>query len=287
MQIITEIATIPPRPRQGHKGTFGRVLVVAGSRGMAGAALLCGSSALRGGAGLVQVAGPADILSVLANNACLLTAELASDTQGRLTLDAEHRLVELAQLADVVAIGPGLGQSNAIRYLLERLWVNYSGPLVVDADGLNVLAPFAAADLPTRTGATIFTPHLGEFSRLTERTIPELQTHREERALEFAGRYGVILVLKGAGTLVTDGHRLFRNTTGNPGMATAGAGDVLTGLVAAFLGQMEEPFFASILGVYLHGKAGDAAVTQVGELALTSFELLDYLPHAMHDASAS
>jgi NAD(P)H-hydrate epimerase len=286
-EIVTQLPSLAPRPADSNKGHFGRVLVIAGSRGMAGAAVLCGSAALRGGAGLVRVAVPQEILPIVAaGNPCYMTAALPQDESGRLAGNAEAELLALAQANDVVALGPGLGQGPALAGLVAALVARTPAPLVLDADGLNNVR--GRLDLLcSRSAPAVLTPHPGEFARLIQTDAAAVQANRQELALRFAAEHGVVLVLKGHGTLVTDGQRLYRNSTGNPGMATGGTGDILTGLIAALLGQHLEPFAAAQLGVYLHGLAGDLARDRLGEVALIAADLLDDLPAAFRRLPAA
>jgi NAD(P)H-hydrate epimerase len=277
---ITQLPTLPARPPESNKGTFGRVLVVAGSRGMTGAAVLCGSGALRGGAGLVYVAVPEDVLGIVAaGNPCYLTAGLPHDENGQLTSRAEARILALAQQKSVIAIGPGLGRGRSITSLVLALLGGVAAPLVLDADALNALDG-QTDSLRGRGSATVLTPHPGEFARLVNTEVGGVQANREGLAARFASEHGVILVLKGHRTIVTDGRRLYVNTNGNAGMATGGTGDVLTGLVAALVAQGLEAFAAAQLGVHLHGLAGDLARDAVGEVSLIATDLLEYLPRA-------
>jgi NAD(P)H-hydrate epimerase len=276
----TPLPSLPPRRLDSHKGDFGRVLVVAGSRGLSGAAILCASAALRGGAGLVRLAVPEGITSIVATaNPCYMTAPLPQDSEGRLDARAEPQLLALMRSNDVVAIGPGLGLSSGTTTLVSAVVHNVAGPLVLDADALNSLAGLTA-DLRTRTTPAVLTPHPGEFARLLGGAAADVQARRQELAVRFANDHKVILVLKGYGTIVTDGQQVYVNSTGNPGMATGGSGDVLTGLIAALLGQGLKPFAAAQLGVYLHGLAGDLARDKVGEMALIATDILEYLPSA-------
>lgn len=278
LELVTRLPVLPARPADSNKGTFGRVLVVAGSRGMSGAAVLCASAVLRGGAGLVFVAVPADILPIVAAaNPCYLTVPLPHDEQGRLTVAAREELLAQCRSQDVIAFGPGLGRGAAITELALAVLTECQTPLVLDADGLNAMQGHVAA-LKNRSGPLILTPHPGEFARLLGTDIANVQAHRQELAVRFASEHGVILVLKGHGTIVTDGRRVYTNTTGNPGMATGGTGDILTGLIAALLGQKMEPFAAAQLGVHLHGLAGDLARDELGEVSLIASDLLEYLP---------
>jgi NAD(P)H-hydrate epimerase len=278
---IIELPVLTPRAPDSNKGNFGRVLIVAGSRGMSGAAILCAGAALRGGAGLVKLAVPESILPVVAcANPCYLTAPLPEDEHGQFAAQAEGELLALAGANDVLALGPGLGRSPALTSLIPSILQQAQIPLVLDADGLNALlhhTKFAKG----RSAPLILTPHPGEFARLLDSDVATVQSQRQELAMRFASDHGVILVLKGYGTVVTDGHRVYCNTTGNPGMATGGTGDVLTGLIAALLGQKLEPFAAAQLGVHVHGLAGDMARDDLGETSLIASDLLEYLPRAL------
>lgn len=278
LETVTHLPSLASRPADSNKGSFGRVLVVAGSRGMSGAAVLCASAALRSGSGLVQLAVPEGILPIVAGaNPCYLTAPLPQDERGRLADRAEAELLALAQASDVVAVGPGLGRSPAIATLVTALLTKFAGPLVVDADGLNAL-PQHLHLLRPRTGPFILTPHPGEFARLVGSDVAGVQASRQDWASRFLAEHGGVLVLKGHGTIVTDGRRIYHNATGNPGMATGGTGDVLTGLIAALWGQGLLAFEAAQLGVHLHGWAGDLARDDLGEVSLIASDLLDYLP---------
>jgi NAD(P)H-hydrate epimerase len=277
---LRQVPALPPRPADANKGKFGKVLVVAGSLGMSGAAVLAGSAALRGGAGLVQVAVPEPIVAIVAaSQPCYMTAPLPADSHGRLAVPAFGVLSQLAESASAVAAGPGLGRSDDVATVVTEL-LSLQTPLVLDADALNVLAGRLEA-VSGRASPVVLTPHPGEFARLDGCDVATVQANRRERALAFARRHGVVLVLKGAGTIVTDGQRIYTNTTGNPGMATGGTGDVLTGLLGALLAAKElEPFDAVVLGVYLHGLAGDLARDELGETSLIATDLVDYLPQA-------
>lgn len=280
VQRVDSVPELAPRPRESHKGTFGKVLLVAGSQGMSGAAVLSGSAALRGGAGLVQVAVPDAIGPLVAmGHPCYMTVWLPSDGQGRLARPALPLLLNLAEAATVVVAGPGLGASAETRDLVHGLVEQVSRPLVLDADALNVLG--AEPEILTRRSApTILTPHPGEFARLIGSDTRGVQANRESLAIAFARQHRVVLVLKGAGTIVTDGARVYVNSTGNPGMATGGSGDVLSGLLGALVGQGLSAFEAAVLGVYLHGLAGDLAREGVGEVSLLASDVLEHLSAA-------
>lgn len=276
---VSDFPAFPPRPPGAHKGTFGRVLIVAGSRGMTGAAALAGLGALRGGAGLVTVASPASVIGIVAGmEPSYLTCPLPDDRDGRLSLESAPQLLEMLSTQTAGVIGPGLGRSYDLDELVSLIWRTVEVPLVMDADGLNALA--ARKDSFQRVGRVaprVLTPHPGEFSRLTGLSIATIADRRTEIAAEFAREHGIILVLKGEGTVVTDGTRVFVNATGNSGMATGGTGDVLSGLIAALIAQQLDPFDAARLGVTLHGLAGDLAAAELSQPALIASDLPRYL----------
>lgn len=287
IESVTALPRLAPRAADSNKGDFGRVMIVAGSRGMSGAAILCGRAALRGGAGLVKVAVPHEILPIVAaGNPCYMTVPLAQDADGQLDFAALAEIFAQEQTQTVLAVGPGLGRGAEVGRLLPELVGKASRPLVLDADGLNAFAG-QPGKLHTAGVPLIITPHPGELARLLGIEIRAVQARRDEVATRFAREHRLIVVLKGQGTVVTDGRRLYRNTTGNPGMATGGTGDVLTGLIAALLGQGLEPFAAAQLGVYLHGLAGDLARDQLGEASLIATDVLDFLPAAIRQAQAA
>jgi len=277
---VHEILRPPARPADAHKGTAGLVLVVAGSRGMAGAAALAGNAALRAGAGLVHIATPDAALDTVAALApCCTTAPLPDD--GRcVTREAADEVLRLAQGRHVVALGPGLGQTEGVAGVVFSVLAHVGLPLLLDADALNVMGHHARNVLKTAWGRVILTPHPGEAARLLDASARDIQADREGAAARLAALGGVA-VLKGAGTVVCDGRRLYVNATGNPGMATAGAGDVLTGLVAALVAGGMPPFEAAVLGVWAHGRAGDLAADRRGLLGLTALDILDCVSEAL------
>lgn len=282
LERIDSIPTLPPRPRDAHKGRFGSVLLLAGSRGMAGAAALAGMAALRSGAGLVRIAAPAEVQPTVAGfDPSYMTYPLATDADGRIDFSrARPALESLLESATVVAVGPGLGLSPSIRSLVRFLVESTDKPLVIDADGLNALVDQTEI-LSGLTRPVVLTPHPGEFGRLTGRTVAAVQADREGSAVDLARTSEpLVVVLKGAGTVVTDGARIFVNPTGNPGMATGGVGDVLTGIVASLLAQRAPAFEAAQLGVYVHGIAGDVARDHDGEVGLIAGDVVDALPDA-------
>lgn len=275
---VTTPPRLPPRSADANKGDYGRVLLVAGCRGMSGAAVLAGSAALRAGAGLVQVAVPMEIQPlVAAANPCYMTAALSQDLRGRFSAASADDLAGLTNWATVVAVGPGLGQSESMPDLIDRLLGCVAAPLVIDADGLNALAKTSGNALREREHPTVLTPHPGEFARLIYADAKAVQADREKLAVAYAKKQGVVLVLKGRATLVTDGTQTYQNATGNPGMATGGTGDVLTGVIAALIAQGMTPFDAAALGVHVHGLAGDIAAEKVGQVSLLATDLIDHL----------
>jgi ADP-dependent NAD(P)H-hydrate dehydratase len=287
---IADLPAPPARPADSHKGTYGRVLIIGGSRGMSGAACLAGLGALRGGAGLVYLAVPESVLPIVAAvEPSYLTIPLPEDENGRLSRASWDRLAPLIPDQTAVAIGPGWGQSDELTEFARRLYTEVELPLVVDADGLNALAksPEILVKRPERDGQLaprILTPHPGEFSRLAGVSIGEIHNHREDLAVTFAREHRLVMVLKGDRTLVTDGARLYENTTGNPGMATGGTGDVLTGLVAALAAQGMAAFEAAQFGVYLHGLAGDLAAEELSQPGLIASDLPRYLALAWKES---
>lgn len=273
---------LPVRPRDAHKGRFGVVLVVGGSIGMTGAIGLAGQAALRGGAGLVRLAVPEPTLPIVAGyEPSYTTIPLPADAAGRIAFGAWQRIHDEAARADWVALGPGLGRSWGLTRLVTRLFAELPNPMVVDADALNALSK-ENGQLPPPAGVRILTPHPGEFRRLVGPPADTRQPleRRWQLAREHAAAWGVTLVYKGHPTLVTDGKQCYLNPTGNPGMATGGSGDVLTGLIAALGAQHLEAFAAAQLAVYLHGLAGDLAANDLGEESLIASDLLRYLPQA-------
>jgi ADP-dependent NAD(P)H-hydrate dehydratase len=279
-----ELPRLPPRRPDSHKGDFGLALIVGGSRGMAGAAALAGMSALRGGAGLVRLAVPDAVLDTVAGfEPSYMTVPLPSDADGHIGHGAFDRIVELAEKATAIACGPGLGRSLVLDQIVLRLYQEIAKPMVFDADALNALAG-EPDSLAHPGGPRILTPHPGEFARLIGRKLEP--GPRNEAAVQLAARCGIVVVLKGHRTLVTDGARQAINATGNPGMATGGAGDVLTGLITALCCQHLDPFDAARLGVHLHGLAGDLAAGELGEVSLIAGDLILYLPDAICETMA-
>jgi hydroxyethylthiazole kinase-like uncharacterized protein yjeF len=265
---------LPQREPGTHKGDYGHVLLVAGSPGKAGAAILAARAAVRSGAGLVTAAVPESILDVV---------DLGSIESMTLPLRSLDQALEAAEGKSVLAMGPGLGQEDETLEAIRRIAGEVSLPLVLDADGINAFAPPAgtAAELAGRSAETVLTPHPGELGRLLGMSTSEVQDDRIAAARRAAVEAEAVVVLKGHRTLVaTPGGEVHVNPTGNPGMASGGTGDVLTGLIAGLLAQGLGALDAARLGVYLHGLAGDLAAARTGEAALAAGDLLTYLPAA-------
>jgi NAD(P)H-hydrate epimerase len=276
-------AALPQLPRRradSHKGDFGRALVVGGSRGMSGAIALAGKATLRSGAGLVTLAVPRAVQDVVAAfEPSYMTRGLA-DADGQLTAAAADEVIELSQRATAVALGPGLSRSAALTDLVARLYLEIERPMVVDADALFALSEKAKV-LQQTGGPRVITPHPGEFARLTGQAYDAARRAEAAAALaQCDSTNKTVVVLKGDHTVMTDGARVYINQTGNPGMATGGTGDVLAGVITALLCQGLPPFDAARLGVHVHGKAGDLAAQELGQVSLIASDLLDYLPQA-------
>jgi ADP-dependent NAD(P)H-hydrate dehydratase / NAD(P)H-hydrate epimerase len=276
-----------PRRPDAHKGGFGHVLVVAGSVGKTGAAILSGSAALRAGAGLVTVATPAPALPMVAAGPPeLMTEALPTGSAGTLQSEAISRALTLAEKRDAMVLGPGLGQGAETREFVRQVVRRSSVPLIVDADGLNALAASprvpAGLDALRRDRPTVLTPHPGEMARLVGHDTKEVQRRRLEMARALALETGAVVVLKGHRTLVADGSgRTAVNPTGNPGMATGGTGDVLSGMIGALLARGIDAWTAATAAVFLHGTAGDRAAARRGQEGMIAGDLIEALPETL------
>jgi len=277
---VRDIPRLAPRPMDAHKGTAGLVLIVAGSRGMAGAAALAGNAALRSGAGLVKVATANAALDTVAGLAPCCTTTPLPDDGAAVTKEAAALVLKLAEGWQAIGVGPGMGQTEGVAGVVLAVLAHTTIPVVLDADGLNVLGKHAGSVFRERRAPLIITPHPGEAARLLDTGPKEIQADREAAAARLAA-LGAVAVLKGAGTVVCNGERMYVNATGNPGMATAGAGDVLTGMITALVAAGMEPFDAAVLGVWAHGRAGDVAAEKWGILGLTALDILNCVPQAL------
>jgi ADP-dependent NAD(P)H-hydrate dehydratase / NAD(P)H-hydrate epimerase len=270
------------RNPDSHKGNFGHVLILAGSARFSGAAVLCCQACLRSGAGLVTLGIPESLNKVFikVKPAEAMTLPLPQTEEGTISSLAFGKIREFAKNIDVLAIGPGLSQNTSTKSLVRRVIKSIAKPLVVDADGLNALA----AHLNVLSGKVqaILTPHPGEMARLLGTQVSRVQKDRKKVAKDFVNRYNVILVLKGHETLVVEKIKgIYLNKTGNPGMAKAGSGDVLTGMIAAFLAQGLSGFDAAKYAVYLHGLAGDLAAKEKSQLAMIASDIIAKIPKAI------
>ncbi len=270
LERIEAIPTLAPRPAHAHKGLYGHALLVGGSLGMTGAIILAGRGALRSGAGLVTLAVPA---------ACQGIAASALPSAMTLGLDDELSGLKDPRFENcTLAIGPGLGRNPNSDHQVAKLFVEWRNTAILDADALNALASTAWQDLKPQ-GARILTPHPGEWSRFCGIAAAD-RAAQQQRAIEIAHNLGLIIVLKGHRTIVTDGNRVYENSTGNPSMAVGGNGDVLTGILAALICQKLAPFAAAQLAVYLHGLSGDIAHQRLGTPSSLPEDLLEHLPAA-------
>jgi NAD(P)H-hydrate epimerase len=262
------LPSLPERAPDSHKGDYGSVLIAAGSRRFPGAAALVALGAGRAGAGLVRLALPREIVPAVLPAAPFATVLPCEQTEaGGLSADAAEAILAEAEGCTSVVIGPGAGTEDSTGELLTTLLARLDLPVVLDADGLNLLAAGGVEALAGRSAPTVLTPHPGEFARLAggERPAPE---ERVPAAVELARRTGAVVVLKGQGTVVTDGRRAYVEPAGNPGMATGGMGDVLAGVIGALLGVLPDPAEAAALGVHAHAVAGDLAAAEQGEEGL-------------------
>lgn len=266
------------RKSDTHKGTYGRIGILGGSPGMAGSIYLSSLGSMRSGAGLSYLIAPKSISTIL---------QIKANEQIIKSIDCENfyyskeifnEILEKIKDLDVLAIGPGIGKGDGLNKLIDEIIQNTKIKLVIDADGLNALSEDLSI-IKTRNNI-ILTPHLGEFLRLTNISIDEINKDRENIAKEFAKEHKIVLVLKSNHTIVTDGNKIYINKIGNPGMATAGSGDVLTGIIASFMKNLD-PYNAAILGVYIHSLAGDIAKMKLGEESLMASDIINNIAEAI------
>jgi ADP-dependent NAD(P)H-hydrate dehydratase len=284
-------APLPPRPADGNKGTFGRLLIVGGHEEMIGAPVLAGTAALRTGAGLVQIAMPQSVLPI-ALSICpeLIGLGLANT--------ANQKLLEAAQKSDALVVGPGLGQSPAARKRLLALTA-LDKPMVVDADALNLLAAMKHWPASKFKAHAVLTPHPGEMRRLSRllpprqtgawssatEPIPSEESSRTHIATLAASQFGQVVILKGQRTVVTDGKRIYINQTGDSTLAKAGTGDILSGILGCLLAQNLQPFQAATLAVWLHGRAGELAGKTHGQRSALGRDVIDHLSAAIKETN--
>jgi NAD(P)H-hydrate epimerase len=279
---------LPKRSIHAHKYSVGKVLVLAGSKGLTGAAALCCTSALRAGAGAVILGTPESVYPILARKLTeTMVFPLPATSAGTLSLAALDIIRERLSWADVLVIGPGLSQNPETQQLILKILHEYRGKILIDADGLNALAVYGISMLHSLRAQFILTPHVGEFSRLSKISSNNIEEHRIKVAREMAKSVGVTVVLKGVPTIIAskDGSAIL-NSTGNPGMATAGTGDVLSGIIAGLWAQGMSNTEAAWAGVYLHGLSGDTIAKKIGERSLVANDIIEYLPSVLQSVEA-
>lgn len=267
---------LPERNPRSHKGDYGKILLLCGSRGYTGAAALAAMGALRSGAGLVFLGVPECIYAI---EAVKLTEPIVfplPDENGMFSAEALASVRSRLAKMDAVLIGPGMGQSKGTLALTTMILREFSGPVILDADGINVMAAHKNI-MRERTGPLILTPHDGEFARLAHWPGEDRVTD----AVSLACDLDAIVVLKGHGTVITDGHTVYRNPTGNPGMAVGGSGDVLAGIIVSLCGQGIDPLTAAACGAWLHGAAGDLCQREIGQYGMLPTDMLNALPRLM------
>ena len=266
---------LPDRDKEAHKGDFGKILLLCGSRGFTGAAYLAAMGALRSGAGLTFLGVPESIYEIEAVKLNEPVVFPLPDEGGKLSEAAIPDILERLPRMDAILIGPGLGQSEGTYQVVKAILEAAKCPVVLDADGINVMAAHKDI-LRGRTNPTVLTPHAGEFARLGGNPAD-----RVAAAEEMSRELGCILLLKGHHTVITDGASTYINPTGNPGMAVGGSGDVLAGIITALLGQGIEPLKAAACGAWLHGAAGDICADEIGQYGMLPTDMLHVLPRLL------
>ena len=285
-ELVAELKGLPQRLEDSHKGDYGKLLLIGGSCTMPGAIALSAMASLRSGAGLVTVATAEVVHSIVAGfDPCVMTIPLCCSSNGTIKENADSLSQTVGSMGqyDAIAIGPGLGKSTDLMSLVSELYEKNRGPLIVDADALNLLAG-ESGGLPVPNGPRVLTPHEGEFVRLMQNNHDGLNVdgvltreNFEQAAFDLAGESQSVIALKGNVTFVTDGTMKWHNNTGNAGMATAGSGDVLTGVITALVGQGMNVCEAVQLGVQVHGRAGDLAAAELGKVSMTALDIIDFL----------
>lgn len=283
MRLPTRLSQRKP---DAHKGNFGHIFILAGSAKFSGAAVLSAHAAIRAGAGLVTLGIPKSLNSAIIKikPTEVMTLPLSESKEGSLNLAAYRKIKNFINKVDIVVVGPGLSQDKSTQALVRKVISNTNKPIVIDADGLNALAKHLDILRITHNAqrTRILTPHPGEIARLLGMSIKKIQAGRKKITKDFAGNYKLTLVLKGNYTMVADyRNTTYINKTGNPGMATAGSGDVLTGIIAAFLGQGLDAFRAAKYAVYVHGLAGDIAAKEKTQISLIASDIIEKIPEAI------
>lgn len=277
------------RKIDAHKGDFGHIFILAGSARFSGAAVLCSQAAMRSGAGLVTLGIPVSLNNpvIKIKPKEIMTLPLPEIKEGALSLCGYKKIKEFIRNIGVLLVGPGLGQNKSTQRLIRKVLISTDKPVVIDADGLNALVGYLRLLRTTNSGqrTAVLTPHPGEMARLLGISVKRVQAERKKIARKFAKDYKVTVVLKGNRTVVAGEDNLYINNTGNPGMATAGSGDVLSGMVAAFLGQGLDAFDAAKYAVYLHGLAGDLAAKEKTQTGMIASDIIEKIPEAIKKCS--
>ncbi len=280
--VTGETAPLPPRPLDSHKGTFGDVLFVAGARTYLGAPCLASMSFLKAGGGYARLATPDSLAAVLGTRVReVVMVPLPETGEGTVALSNLDTLCSLSENVDMVVIGPGMSLNAETQQLVRELVARVRVPVLIDGDGLTAIAQDAAS-VSRRQAATILTPHAGEMARLLKMSIQDVQRDRAAAVRRAASEFAAIVLLKGSGTLISEGHgSISLNLSGNPGMATAGSGDVLAGTIAAMYGMLRQPRSAAEVGAFVHGIAGDLAAEELGQDGLVAGDVMEHLPAAV------
>ena len=262
---------IPIRKQEGHKGDYGKILIIAGAKGYTGAAYLSAEAALRSGGGLVTLATREEVIDIMA----IKLYEAMT-----LAIEDEERFIDAVEKSDVIAIGPGMRNDEFTFKTVSTVLNNAKGPVIIDADGINCLQNNLDI-LKSSNCDIVITPHLGEMARITKLSIKYIEEHRREVAEEFAKKYGIVVLLKGKNTIITDGCKNFTNPTGNSAMASGGMGDTLTGIISALIGQGLSTLNGTVCGAYVHGKAGD--ILREDMYSMLARDVIEMIPGVMKD----
>jgi len=267
---------LPKHANDVHKGNRGKVLIVGGSTGLTGAVCMSANAALRSGTGLVTVAVPRSLNTIFEIKLTEVMTFPIEDVNGEISISSAANVLEFGSNCDAVAIGPGAGTGEGIRAIVELFITEYNKKLILDADALNALAKNTCI-LNNSKCDILLTPHVGEMCRLTKMSVEDILKNREETAQKFANDNGVSVLLKGKGTVITDGENVFVNPTGNSGMAKGGSGDVLTGICVSLASQGLSVFDSGVLGAYIHGLSGDISKEKFSDFSMTPCDIIDNL----------